>query len=515
MRTKTRLAWGRVAGAMGMAVCLSVCGAAMPALAQGDAPKSPSQGDKQDFSKMEKKDMVIFKTGNKVEGVILSEDATSIKMLVIVGGLRSVTTYGKSEILEIKRNEFKPGDAKTDAKADESKESKETPVASTSGPTDYAQPVDRDGKVIPPGTTKVYVVSFEKEFGRDVSKTPVRGIMDDMARAHPDVIVFRFDEEFAYHGEEIGPDFVHVGKESLFTLAVVKTQEIDTLITPRLRDDPAFAHKPKVVAWVKKAMGPGAMLPLVFHDIYFTNDGLQGAVGGLDFLFEGVGDEVVRQKQRSLRLAWIKGLAEEGGHDSRIVQAMCWADFILSYRIVGGQVEFAETMPPTPEWFLLKDDGGINEARRDTMQDVVRMKGNDFLTLDAKKAYDIGLSKGMADSVDELMDKMGITRNYAQMKNKSGQILKDWSKNVSKTEKEVERLIKAFRGVEVKAPGQYEQRTAARGERIRYLQQIKSIMGQYAEAINPERVGDPERVIDQIDVIIDRIKTEQQLDRRP
>ena len=67
----------------------------------------------------------------------------------------------------------------------------------------------------------------------------------------------------------------------------------------------------------------------------------------------------------------------------------------------------------------------------------------------------------------------------------------------------------------MKAPGQYEQRTAARGERIRLLQQAQSILKQFGEAINPEAVGDPDRTILQIDVIIDRIKTEQQLDRRP
>jgi len=507
MTMTKQAAWGRAAMAASAAALIAVCGVAGPAPAQPDASK-PAQ--KQDTSKLEKRDLVIFKSGRQVEGVVLEESELSIRMLVIVGTLRSETTYPKSDILDIKRNEFKPA-AETKAG--------DKPADTTMAKTEESAPpdaiVDTNGKVIPPGTLKVYVVPITGEFGRDFSKTPAKNIMDDLVRTKPDVIIFRFDEAFAHHGEESPADFLQVGDEGFITGAMLKAQELDTLITPRLRDDPAFSYKPRVIAWVKKALGPAAFLPLVFKDIYFTSDGHQGGVGGLDFLLEGRGDEVVRQKQRSLRLAWVKGLAEEGDHDMRIAKAMCWGDYILSYRIVGGQAEFVESMPPSPEWFLLKDDGAVNKDHADTMQDLVRMKGNDFLTLDSKVAFDIGFSKGTADTLDELLANMGISRNYAQMKGKAPQISKEWSSAVGKAEREVEELIRKYRNVQVKQPGQYDQRTAARGERIRYLQQVQSICKQYGEAINPERVGDPDRLILQLDVVIDRIKTEQQLDRRP
>lgn len=512
MRQNTwRSAMGLAAAAM-----LAVCGVAAISPVPADPPTDAKPAEKIDLVKAEKRDLIIFNSGRTVEGVVIEETDASVKFLVIVGTLRSEATFSKSEILEIKRNEFKPSaEMKTDAKADISK-AEESPIASASSPTDPSQYTDTDGKAIVPGTTRVYVVPLTGEFGRDVSRTPIKAVMDDLARAKPDVIVFLFNESFAYHQEESPADFLQVGSEGFITGSMVTTQEIDTLITPRLRDDPAFAHKPKVIAWVKKALGPAAFLPFVFHDIYFASDAYHGGVGGLDFMLAGRGDEVVRQKQRSLRLAWVKGLAEEGGHDMRIMKAMCWGDYILSYRIIGGQVELLEEkMPPSPEWFLLKDDGAVNKDHADSVQDLVRMKGNDYLTLDAKMAFDIGFSRGTADSLNELLGKMGITRNYAQLKGKSGAIFKEWSASVSKAEKDVEKLLRLLRGVQVKAPGQYEQRTAARGERIRYLQQIQSILKQYGESINPERVGDPDRSILQIDVTIDRIKTEQQLDRRP
>ncbi len=514
------------------AIGLSVIGA--PVLSR---PAMAQTGDKADYSKMEKRDLIIFTNGNKVEGVVLEETETSIKFLLMVGSMRSEVTYAKSEILDIKRDEFKPAAKKDDADA-KSDSGKSDPAADT-GPVSskkddaanmYEKPLDINGKPIEAGALKVYLCTLGGEFGRDVSKTPVKAMMEDLIKAQPDIVVFRFDHVFGYQGEQT-VDFDHQGSDGYISQLLIRAMEIDTLITPVLRNDPRLVKKPKVVAWIKRAMGGAAFLPLVFHDIYFTSDGHQGGVGGLDELFNGVGDEVVRQKQRSLRLAWVEGMANQGefGHEAssmtgdelanakrrKYAKAMCWGDYVLSYRLVGGQAELKEEMPSTPEWFVLKDDGPTNKEHSDTMQDMVRMRGNDFLTFDAKTAFDVGYSKGTADTVDELMNKMGHARGFSVMRNRSAQIFREWSKDVSKTEIEVQKLIRAFQSVQVKPPGQYDQRTEARGRRIRYLQQLSSIVKEYAEALNPRRVGAPEGLLDQVDVMIDRIKTEQTLDRRP
>jgi hypothetical protein len=371
--------------------------------------------------------------------------------------------------------------------------------------------VDINGKPVPEGATKIYVVNFGGEFGRDLSKTPLKAIVDEMVRVQPDIIIARFDHDFALYGREQEDYELGVGQYD----QLEKARELNTLLAERIANSGEFKSPPRTVAWIKKALGGAAFLPFTFKEIYFTTDGRHGQLGGLERMFGSMGDDVVREKQRSLRLARARGLAEQGGHDGRIMTAMSRGDYILSYRIVGGQVEFIEKMPPSPEWFCIKDDGPVNEAHRDTAQDLVRLRGNDYLTLDAKTALEIGFSSGTADTLDELLNKMGVTRNYAVVKNRSKETLSSWSKEVDGAERDIQRLIRDFRSVEVKPPGGYEQRTAARGRRISILQQLQNVVNRYAEAINPRRFGDAEGMISDINVAIDRLKTEQRLDRRP
>jgi hypothetical protein len=494
------------AGLLGAAVGLGIgLGAATPVLAQGttDKPK--------DLSKLEKKDQIIFRNGNKVDGVVLSETPTEVKFLVIFSGsMRQETSYLKSEILEIKRDAYKPA-AKDDKKGDEKKDDKKDD-AKDDDKTDFVPPgqiVDVNNKAIPPGTLKVYVVTFGGEFGRDLSKTPMKAVMDDIAAVQPDILVCRFDHTFGRYGEQKA-DYM-LGMSEYDTLETAR--ELDTLLMDRIRSDSRLQNV-RPVAWIKKALGGAAFLPFTFQEIYYTSDALHGGIGGLERMFGNRGDDVVREKQRSLRLARAKGLAEKGGHDSKIMMAMSRGDFVLSYRMIGGQAELLERMPQSPDEVLLKDDGPVNPSNRDNVRDILTMKGNDYLTLDAKTAFEIGFSKGTADSFDELMSKMNITRNYAQVKNNSRKTLATWSKEIGKAEGDVERLLRQYREIEVKAPGRYEQRTAARTQQKSTLRKIQSIMEVYKEAINPARVGDADNVISDINVAIDRIDTQQRLDRK-
>src|SRR5262249_19557976 len=154
-----------------------------------------------------------------------------------------------------------------------------------------------------------------------------------------------------------------------------------------------------------------------------------------------------------------------------------------SYRISGGKVEFIDQMPPSADWFLLKDDGAVDPKHRDSMQDRVRDQGNDFLMLDAKLAYDIGMSKGTADSVDELLSKMGVTRNYPVLKTSAGRTFGQWNKEISKAENDVGKLIREYRGVQVKPPAGYKERTAARSQKKTILRQVASIVDRYREGL--------------------------------
>lgn len=497
-KTLTNLA---LAAALGMGLGLSA-----PALAQSGKPDSGKQGDqpKVDIAKAVKKDLIIFRSGKQVEGVVLSESATEVKFLVIVGTLRSEATYPKSDILEIKKDAFKPeADAgKKDEKKGEDKD--DTGVE----PINPAAPVDVNGKPVPAENVKVYIVNFTGEFGRDLSRTPLKKIMDEAAAVKPDVLIVRFDHVFSLYGQQ--RDDWDIGQGDYDQLE--KARELDTLLGDRLATDPAFKNT-KPVAWVKKAMGGAAFLPFTFQDIYYTSDAHHGGIGGLERMFGNTGDQVVREKQRSLRLGRAKGLAAKGKHDERIMAAMSDGRYIMSYRMEGGKAELLMRMPESPDEILLKDDGAVNQDRADIMQDVIRLKGNDYLTLDAKTAFDIGFTKGTADSVDELLSKMGITRNYSVLKNNSARVTAAWSREVGRAEADIQRLLREYRGVQVRPPGGYRERTAARGQRKSLLRQVQGIADRFREAINPRQLGDVDGLISRINIIIDEIDQQQRLDR--
>lgn len=500
-------------GVAGLTAGLAAVLAPAPALAQSPKPDAK----KVDAATATKKDQLIFKSGRQVDGVILEETETTVRMLVIFSDtLRSETTFQKSEILEIKRDAFKPDPAK-DKKGEEKdkdKKADDKPAdakkdTGAPAPIDPSKLVDVSGKPVPPGVDKVYLVTFGGEFGRDLTRTPLKQVMDEIVKVQPDIVIVRFDHAFSQHGEE-KVDW-SVDYEQYDELEIAR--QLDTLLMDRVDYGGEFKKKPRMVAWVNKALGGAAFLPFTFREIYYTSDGRHGGLGAIELLLAGIGDEVVRQKQYSLRIARAVGLCEKGGHDKVIMQAMSLARFILSYRVVNGKVEFLEDMPPTADWFLLKDDGAFNEAHRDSAQDLVRLKGNDILTLDAKTAFDIGFSNGTADTVEELLSKMGVTRGYAVIKNTSREVLSTWSREVGKAEDGAVKLIRQYQSVEVKAPGGFKERTAARTQRKNLLRQVQSVVGRYAEAINPRRLGVPEQLIGQIDVVIDRIETEQRLDR--
>lgn len=466
-------------------------------------------------------DTLIFRNGNSVTCTILEETETSVKVRIAVAGMSTETAYPKSDILEIKRAPKVEGGAPVPMKPMKAEPSPIAPVAvgaplaAAASPSDGDAALDKDGKPIAPGTLKVYLVSFGGQFGREVSKTPVQKWMDDVVKAQPDVLVVRFDHSFVEMGSD-KIDFAHIGEKNAVYAQLIKAQDIDTLITDRIAGDPAFKVKPRVVAWVNRALGGGAFLPFVFPEIYFTSDGHMGGIGGLDQLFKSTGDEVAQRKQQSLRLSWIVGLCQKGGHDSRIVRAMVWSPYILSYRPSGGQVEWLEDkMPDGPGWFTIKDDGPVKPEHADSDEDKVRMKGNDFLTLNANTAEIIGFSKGTADTADDLLFKMGVTRNYALLKSRASAIFGDWAEQVGKAEQEFDRLWRKHNGVQVRAPAGYQERTAARGEQKKILLQMRSLLDKYAEALDAEKIKDtPENWSKKIDSLIGKLESDQRLDRR-
>jgi hypothetical protein len=254
-------------------------------------------------------------------------------------------------------------------------------------------------------------------------------------------------------------------------------------------------------------------MPFTAKEMYYTSDALHGGIGYLEKLMDGIGDERTREKQYSLLMARAEGLLVEGGHNPLIMRAMCRTDFVCSVRFENGvPVLLPNVYPSSPDEILLTDDG--KDDRKDTAADMVRHRGNDVLTLDAEMAFRLEVSRGTADTLDDLMDRMGLPRNYIVIRGRSAQIFRDWSRAVTNAEDQFARMWRQFDDVRVRPPGDYSARTRARGERKQILNKIKALLQRYQEAINPREIrGAPDDWINQIDMMIQTIDAQQLADR--
>jgi hypothetical protein len=256
-------------------------------------------------------------------------------------------------------------------------------------------------------------------------------------------------------------------------------------------------------------MAGAAFLPFSCRDIYFFSDGKMGGIGHLDKIFDGVGDEVARQKQYSLRLTRAEGLAIAGGYDPRIVRAMAWTEYVLSVRFEGGRPVFIEGQPERDGDILLANNGR-DDAQKDTIEALARGEGKNVLTLKADIALKLGVSKGTADSVSDLMYLLGISRNHEILKTQSDQIMKAWRDGIDNAKRSLRRLARDFEQVQV--GGDYRERTAARGRQIRIIEEMQNIIKRYEEAFDPRSIGVPDW--NTLNILKEQIKLAQLADRR-
>ncbi len=474
--------WLPMAGAALAAIaCLFASGLSAPAHA---SQPSKSTGDAKADDVTTDQVEVIFRSGSVVKGTLISEDEGSVKMKVKIAGIEAETTYTKADILAINRNMPVTNPGKASGKSD---------TGATKSPSMTTKMAD-DGK------TKVYIVELKGEFGRDVAFTPFKDVIDDVLEKQPDYFVLKFDLEPKTQGEEFSE--VLPSDDGLYKQGVA--EKVFLLIYDKLVRNPDLEKKPQLVAWVNRSIGGSAYLPFICPQIVFTTEGRHGGLGFLDRAF-GYADQVVREKWRGALMGGMKGMAIDGGHEPLLIEAMLRNDFVLSYKIEGGKVVYLERMPQGPNEFLLTDDGRGENA--DTAEDIVRFKGNDALMLNAELALRLGISKGTADTVDDLMTTLGETGQFMVVDGKGTQVLERWSKEITDAEVTFRRLFRDYNRVEVRAPGTWREENEAMGRRIQILQQVNSVLQRTRESINPREIqGGPDGWMQRIDSTIDQLR---------
>lgn len=445
---------------------------------------------------------ITFKDGRVLEGTLVEETDLYVKVQIKRAIGMSTETFQKVDIAKIEKTggeEPKQPDAPATPSG--------IPSSKPAGDGKQAEAPSADAQ-------RVYVINFRGEFGQDVTATPLKEALTEAKKLKADVIVMRIDCAFTYRGQE-RDDFNPADAGAAFN-QLETARQLGTLLTDQIRDDPEWksntpSGKPRLVAWVKKALGGVAFMPFIAPEIYYTSDARHGGIGYLERIFAGRGDFVVQQKQYSLRLGRAEGLAIKGGHDEKIIRAMSRSDYVLSFSLVGGKPVYFENMTGDE---LLTDDGDPEAGRADTMEAIVRMEGNDVLTLDAKKAQRLGLSLGTVDTLDDLAFELGINRSYTVLPGKADRIFSNWSRDVRAAEDEIRKLFRDFQRVQIQGETP-EERNRGRGQQIRILEDIKRLLDRYGEGINPRAIqGAPDQWEVQINQIIEQIKQQIRLDKR-
>ncbi len=454
-------------------------------------------------------DRIVLRSGRIVDGKILDETETQITMNVVMNGITAKTTFLKTEVLEIKRgvNTSAPPTVAVKSPQPDPIKKKEVPAKEDKEPDSAANEDD-------PDLTRLYLVEIEGRFGFDVSKTalanlfkeadkeladtiPAPGDSDrtivDPAKRDRNIIVIKMNT-----GSQPGDNTIFAAED---LAPVVKEQIVD--------------RGRRVVFWIELAAGGAAILPFVSPDIYFTPEGRLGGIADLDKF--NIGDHMVDEKQISLRIGHAEGFLIKGGYGEHIpaLHAMLRKQYWLFVRFEGGKPIYLEKEPDEGdphEWVLLSDDGEGENA------DEAALIGNDMFLLEPDWAEKLGISDGTAETIDDLAFRLGVQRHYKAIeKNRGQKALDAWKtgiddaiKNVLPEETETTRRGKLWREYDDIPPGgDFTERKRSRGRKINILRQIRAIVAQYAEVLDP---GGTYRA--EIDVEISKLKLEAEVDAR-
>jgi hypothetical protein len=435
-----------------------------------------------------KDDRLFMKNGQVLVGKIVRETTDNIVFRLKLAGMETEVTYERNLIDKVVRSTSKiEAEPEVAAKATE-----------TTASAPNAGFIAGDG-------TRYSIIELTGEFGTEISQTPIRQALKNAREQKADIVIFVLDAKWEQSPLEPLPNDAANFDE------VFRAEDIVPILVEEVPN--TWEKAPRIVFWVKKAMAGASMLPLVAKEIYFSPEGTIGGIGNLTFMMQGQGDEVVREKQRSLRMGHAEGWAIRGGYDYRIIQAMARIEYVLSVRYKDGKPELFEGMPSNPSEELLTDNG-MNENADDVV-DRVNGVGNDVLTLNERNARMLGLSKGTVATKDELLDALGLSRGAVDVSDKSTKIMASWKSGIQRAQDQIRRLIRDYGELEVEQPGDYDARTKFRNQQRRILREMRAILKQWGEGISPRFLYENRIPSDvELESIDKSIEIDQQRDRK-
>lgn len=432
-------------------------------------------------------DRLVLSNGEVVTGTVIEETDSEVRFLLVVGTLKQEVTYAKSRVAKIERGVVKGGD--------------EVPATVPAVRPGAGREGGASGLEEGAIATRVAVVTLTGETGRDISPTPLREAMRSLQRTQPDVVLVVIDNDWADESGEELPDEVGAANE------IFITESLDPIFNEEIRQ--GWEKVPQRLVWVKTAMGGTSLLPFVFDEIYFHPEGRMGGMGNLSIMYGSTGDKVVREKLMSAFMGHAQGLAISGGYDPRLVRAMMQIEYVASYSLATGTPEIFERAPEPGEFWLT--DNGFKEEEADDLWSRQSGDGNDVLTLKADLAVKLGVSRGTARSVEELLRLAGIER-YELVEARGDEILADWNRNVDRAERELPKLFQEFQAIQVQ--GEWADRRRARSQKMRVIQEAIDLVKRYGEGMFGGSKEQIEQTVGELNTFMEQLKLEQLRDKR-
>lgn len=462
----------------------------------GAAPAAFAQTGAKQGAKAEGTDVLIFRNGTVRTGTVLNETPTTVKFKGTVSGMEFTTEYAKADILEIKRGAAKPAAA----------------APAKPAPDEGVMAKEADDRPANTTGTRYCYIELNGSFGQQISQSPIRKAMKEAVKQRAEIIIVELNNHWKDRGpEEFAEDRVDAQAAFDEFHRAERILEVFATEMPDMARD-ANVPPPRLVFWVKKAMGGAAFLPLISNEIYFHPDGKIGGVGNLATMLKG--HERVVEKQISLRLKRAIGWVNISGYPyaEELVRSMTQDWYECSLRFENGKPVLFEGKPSNPSEELLTDDA--KEGNADPMEAVARNEGNDVLTLNERNAKLIGISKGTVESKSDLLSALRLDRGGIEVPGKPEKVMEDWRIGLERTSAQLRTLWREY--AEIRVEGDFNARKTARGQQIQKLEAIKSLLKQWGEGIDPylyREIGMPNDLT-WYDNTIEKIKIQQRLDRR-
>lgn len=351
-------------------------------------------------------DTLYLNDGRVFEGRVEREGEGFVYFVIVVGTIEHTELFATSQIKKIERDDPAP-----DSPADPGQvQAKAVTTVGTEKPS---------ARSVPGGATRIVFISIEDEVGLYLNADAIRHSVELAEPEKPDIVVL----------------MVNSGGGAL-----LEVEPLSDLIHKELK------KKYRVVAWIRSAISAAAMTSLNCEEIYMTRQGNIGAAvaftqesGGQTKAVSGADLEEV------LRLG--EELARRGKRNPLVVRAM--------------QVFMTLSCD-------IDENGVITWYDSDKGQHLVNPNDR-ILTFNALDAQTYGVSRGIAETKEELAKLMGVSE-WAEVGAKADEYQVEFRKNVKTIQARVNELMPRYERA-VAAAGQGAD-AATRNQNIGRARQI-------------------------------------------